>query len=205
MFEHLSKNQDPIQAFDVKALKAKQDNEPPEPCPYFVEPAKPKPGYEESNKRMIGENEVFIRKTMFAIVRFIPTYIIWVDDLKMVLEIFDKSMMICEQKFDAGVYNPQAKFLFVVDQNDKDLSRIFSYRFPNLNYPKKYHNFCCICRILKFLKFKKDHLDLGICTANTSRLTNMLLWYNHYPMALIKNSKFLDMISSIKIQKLSTK
>ena len=41
------------------------------------------------------------------------------------MSIFDKTVLKCEQKIDAGIYNRQAKFLFVANQKEKNLVKVF--------------------------------------------------------------------------------
>ena len=102
-----------------------QIKRPSDPCPYFIDPLKPNTDYKESNHKVIPENEIFIRKPLIPLGRFYPTYLIWVDDTAEILEIFDKTVLNCIQKIDTGVYNPQSKFLFVANQNEKDLNKMF--------------------------------------------------------------------------------
>ena len=114
------------QSYQVESLKSIQDARPAEPCPYFVEPLQPKPGYEDSNHIVIPVEKIFVRQSLIPLGRFYPTYLLWVNDTADVLAIFDKTVLKCEQKIDTGIYNRQAKFLFVVDQGKKDLDDVFA-------------------------------------------------------------------------------
>ena len=114
------------QSYQVESLKSIQDARPAEPCPYFVEPLQPKPGYEDSNHIVIPDEKIFVRQSLIPLGRFYPTYLLWVNDTADVLAIFDKTVLKCEQKIDTGIYNRQAKFLFVVDQGKKDLDDVFA-------------------------------------------------------------------------------
>ena len=115
-----------FQSYKVQNLKDIQNKRPSDPCPYFLEPQKPNSDYRDSNHKVIPENEIYIRKPLIPLGRFYPTYLIWVEDTTEILKIFDKTVLNCQQKIDTGIYNPQSKFLFVANQNEKDLKKIFS-------------------------------------------------------------------------------
>ena len=78
-----------------------------EPCPYFVEPLNE---YNSSNTVVIPDDDILIRNPLIPIYRFFPTYLIWVDNVEKLLQIFDKTVMICDQKVDAGIYNEVGKY-----------------------------------------------------------------------------------------------
>ena len=113
------------QSYEVESLKAIQDTRPPEHCPYFIEPLEPELGYEDSNPKVVSNDEIYTRTPLIPLGRFYPTYLIWVDDTSDILSIFDKTVLKCEQKIDAGIYNRQSKFLFVANQNEKNLVKVF--------------------------------------------------------------------------------
>ena len=148
-----------------------QNKRPSDPCPYFIEPLKPGPDYEESNHKVIPENEIFIRKPLIPLGRFYPTYLIWVDDTAELLDIFDKTVLKCKQKIDTGIYNPQSKFLFVANQNEKNLNKIFAK-----NEYLTRHRYVAIFQALPFgidQKFKVYGHDI----ANQDNFKEMIL--NH--------------------------
>ena len=113
------------QSYDVESLKAIHDARPPEHCPYFIEPLEPELGYQESNPKVVSNDEIYTRTPLIPLGRFYPTYLIWVDDTTNILSIFDKTVLKCDQKIDAGIYNRQAKFLFVANQEEKNLVKVF--------------------------------------------------------------------------------
>ena len=113
------------QSYGVESLKAIQDARPPEHCPYFIEPLEPELGYEDSNPKVVSNDEIYTRTPLIPLGRFYATYLIWVDDTSDILSIFDKTVLKCEQKIDAGIYNRQAKFLFVANQKEKNLVKVF--------------------------------------------------------------------------------
>ena len=78
-----------------------------EPCPYFVEPLNE---YNSSNTVVIPDDAILIRNPLIPTYKFFPTYLIWVDNVQKLLQIFDKTVMICDQKVDAGIYNEVGKY-----------------------------------------------------------------------------------------------
>ena len=154
----------------VESLKQIQDSRPTEPCPYYIEPQQPKPDYKDSNPVVVPENEIYTRKPLIPLGRFYPTYLIWVDDTTDILTIFDKTVLKCEQKVDRGIYNRQAKFLFVANQK-VDLSKILG----NSRYLTQ-HRYVAVVQSLPFgidQKFKVYGYDL---TANNK---DQMIVLNH--------------------------
>ena len=72
------------------------------------------------------QEEIFVKQSLIPLGRFYPTYLIWINDTSDILTIFDNTVLKCEQKIDTGIYNRQAKFLFVADQDRKHLDDLFS-------------------------------------------------------------------------------
>ena len=59
---------------------------------------------------------------------YFPTYIIWLDDIAQLLQIFDKTVLKCDQIIEVGIYNTAAKFFFIMNQKGKHYKRFVHKR-----------------------------------------------------------------------------
>ena len=115
----------PVQIFDLNGLYDLQQNKPLDPCPYFVEPLTE---YDRTNTVVIPEDEILIRDPLIPIKFYRPTYLIWVENLKKLLQIFDNTILRCDQIMEVGIYRESAQFLIIMeDQKENDLEKIFDY------------------------------------------------------------------------------
>ena len=128
----------------------------PESCPYFVEPLKPKLKYEKSNPIVVPDNEIYTRKPLIPLGKFYPTYLIWVDDISSILKVFDATVLKCDQKIDRGIYNRQSKFLFVMNQNEKNLEKVGKRRSNEMLRSSK----ACLSELIKSSKCMVTTLQL---------------------------------------------
>ena len=114
-----------FQIFDIEGLDALQKSKPAELCPYFIEPYDGE--IQKENTRVMPKNSIFLRTPLIKMAKYFPTYLIWVDDIEKILRIFDRTILTCDQKIEVGIYNPSAKFMFILNENEKNLDKIFTY------------------------------------------------------------------------------
>ena len=123
-----------FQIFDIEGLDALQKWKPAELCPYFVEPYDGE--IQKENTRVMPKNSIFLRTPLITMTKYFPTYLIWVDAIEKLLQIFDQTILTCDQKIEVGIYKPHAKFLFVLNEHEKNLDKIFTYN----EYLKKHQH-----------------------------------------------------------------
>ena len=132
-----------FKTFDIEGLDALQKSRPVEPCPYFVVPYDGE--MQKENTRVMPKNSIFLRAPLITMTKYFPTYLIWVDDIEKLLQIFDKTILTCDQKIEVGIYKPNAKFLFVLNEHEKNLDKVFTYN----EYLKK-HQYVSLIQSLPF-------------------------------------------------------
>ena len=120
----ISKHELPVQIFSLNGLYELQQNKPLDPCPYFVEPLTE---YDRTNTVVIPEDEIFIRDPLIPIKTYRPTYLIWVENLEKMLQIFDNTILRCDQIMEVGIYRESAQFLIIMEQEENDLEKVFDY------------------------------------------------------------------------------
>ena len=117
--------------------------------------------------------------------KYFPTYFVWVDDVEKMLQIFDRSILKCDQKIEVGIYNPAAKFLFVVNQNENNIDIFFSYN----EYLSK-HQHVSLIQSLPFVteqKFKLYGYNFFHGEFDTSRTILNRIWSKSNPFKNIKD------------------
>ena len=122
--------------YDIETLETLQKNRPEEPCPMFLEPHHRRRRAAEDHDHgdyedsiLIPRDEMHQREPLIPIYQYHPTYVIWTQDIPRLLRVFDETIMKCKQKIDVGIYNSDARFFFVIDQNEGDdrAHEIFHY------------------------------------------------------------------------------
>ena len=168
------------QSYNLETLMTKQQ---PESCPYFVEPLKPKLEYEKSNPIVVPDNEIYTRKPLIPLGKFYPTYLIWVDDISSILKVFDATVLKCDQKIDRGIYNRQSKFIFVMNQNEKNLEKVFT----KSEYLKKHQNVAIIQSLPFGVDQKFKVYGNNIATEKDIEITINHLWSTSNPFKDIED------------------
>ena len=136
----LSSLQTLYRLYDIETLETLQKSLKEEPCPMFLEPHHRRRraavdhhddhhGGDHEDSILIPRDEMHQREPLIPIYQYHPTYVIWTQDIPRLLQIFDKTIMKCKQKIDVGIYNSDARFFFVIDQNESDdkANEIFHY------------------------------------------------------------------------------
>ena len=123
-----------FKTFDIEGLDTLQKSRPAEPCPYFVVPYDGE--IQKENTRVMPKNSIFLRTPLITMTKYFPTYLIWVDDIEKLLQIFDRTILTCDQKIEVGIYKHHAKFLFILNEYEKNLDKIFTYN----EYLKKHQH-----------------------------------------------------------------
>ena len=49
---------------------------------------------------------------------YYPSYFIWTKNYTRLFSIFDSTVMLCKQKVDVGIYNPDARFYFIISTSE---------------------------------------------------------------------------------------
>ena len=135
----LSSLQTLYRLYDIETLETLQKSLKEEPCPMFLEPHHRRRRAavdhhddhhgDHEDSILIPRDEMHQREPLIPIYQYHPTYVIWTQDIPRLLQIFDKTIMKCKQKIDVGIYNSDARFFFVIDQNEGDdkANEIFHY------------------------------------------------------------------------------
>ena len=53
---------------------------------------------------------------------YYPSYFIWTKNYTRLFSIFDSTVMRCKQKVDVGIYNPDARFYFIISNSENPQS-----------------------------------------------------------------------------------
>ena len=191
--EAISYQEIPFQTFKIDGFEIFQNSKPTDYCPYFIEPYEEETQNKESileigdpvNRVVVPKDKIFLRTPLITMTKYLPTYFVWVDDVEKMLQIFDRSILKCDQKIEVGIYNPAAKFLFVVNQNENNIDKFFSYN----EYLSK-HQHVSLIQSLPFVteqKFKLYGYKFFHGEFDTSRTILNRIWSKSNPFKNIKD------------------
>ena len=122
----LSSLQTLYRLYDIETLETLQKSQKEEPCPMFLEPHHRRRRAavdhdDHGDSILIPRDEMHQREPLIPVYQYHPTYVIWTQDIPRLLHVFDQTIMMCKQKIDVGIYNSDARFFFVIDQNEGDV------------------------------------------------------------------------------------
>ena len=135
----------PYFIYDIEALEARKASELPQKCPKFVVLDQSKDevdikGAANNDEAIRGhipiqDDKVFNHQPFFRMLANHATFLVWVEEPSMervLKNIFDWTVMVCQQYRNPGVFHPQNRFLFVIDpetQNASNIQNIFRFVF----------------------------------------------------------------------------
>ena len=127
--------------YDLETLEAQKASELPQKCPKFVVLDQSKDEVDRKSAANdetirghieISDDEVFNHQPFFRKLTGHSTFLVWVKDTsieRLLRNIFDWTVMVCQQYRNPGVFHPQNRFLFVIDpdQNVSAIENIFRF------------------------------------------------------------------------------
>lgn len=83
----------------------------------------------------IPREELYQRQPFIPMFEYYPTYVIWLQNYTRLFSLFDKTILFCKQKVHVGIYDSDARFVFVNGQTE-EAKDLFTYNDYLARHPQ---------------------------------------------------------------------
>ena len=82
--------------------------------------------HDVDDMHFIPREDLYQRQPFIPMFEYYPTYVIWLQNYTRLFSLFDKTILFCKQKVDVGIYDSDARFVFV-NRQDEHPQDLFTY------------------------------------------------------------------------------